>query len=75
MFMTTNAVALFLDVTRQTVRQMILDGRLPAIRLRRRGHYKISLYALKKFLETQEKQQAEKVELLRLKRRMKKQTG
>jgi excisionase family DNA binding protein len=72
MFMTTGAVALFLGVDRQTVRKMALDGRLPAIRFRRRGAYRISLYALKKFLETQEKQQAEKVELLRLKRRMKK---
>ena len=72
MFISVQAAAMCLGVCNMTLRKMIGDGRLQAIRLKRRGRYRISVFALKKFLETQEKQQAEKVELLRLKRRMKK---
>jgi excisionase family DNA binding protein len=69
MFVGTKAVAMYLDTSEQNVRSLIMSGRLPAMRFKRNGNYRISVFALRKYIEAQEKIQAEKVSLLRAKRR------
>lgn len=60
---------MYLDTSEQNVRSLIMSGRLPAMRFKRKGNYRISVFALRKYIEAQEKIQAEKVSLLRAKRR------
>lgn len=68
MFVGTKAVAMYLGVSNEEVRSLIRSGLLPAMRLKKNGHYRISMFALRRYLETQERIQREKVILLRKRR-------